>query len=1400
MLLHHRGPHGPRDVEVDVLDPDATVADLAAALAPGHPLGPLVIDGVAVPAATPIDRAPLGDGSTVTTAAPDGGSDPRSRPVVVVTTVGGLDAGRAVRLGAGRHRLGRVTGRDGDPHPEVPVEDATVSRRHAVLVVDESGDVVVEDLGSTNGSWLGDQLVTTPTPWPPDTLLRCGATTFDRGAPDPGEVVPTRTGSPPWPWHRPPVDAAAPEAEPPLEPPAEPDPPPTVSPVGIVAVLGSLAVGAVMVVVLGSWMYALFALLGPVMMIAGAVDGRIRRRRSRRRGGRRRRADLAALDRSLTERRTAHLAHLDTWHPGPAAAVERSGSISPSRAPSPLLWARRSTSPGARVVRLGTGTAPWSPPVAGDPRHWAADVREVVDRHRTSPGSAIVAALEPGRPLVLVGPADVGRAVARSVLGQLATDLGPGDLRIAALVDPASTTNWTWLRWLPHTRDATVGPLLVATGASDASAHVVAGLADVRAPHTVVLVEDPHGLRGARGPARAVLRAATGPDATAAAIVLVADRRDAPADGRIVEVGADGVLTGPTDLVAGPAAAVGLGLRAATGLARSLARFDDPEVDDPGRGLPATVPLRSLLGADALTPAGIVARWSVQGVDPAPRATIGRAADGPLEIDLVADGPHALVAGTTGAGKSELLRTLVVGLAVGAGPDHLTFVLVDFKGGAAFDACARLPHTVGLVTDLDEHLAARALRCLEAELRHRERRLQAAGASDLAAFRAAAGIDHEPLPRLVVVIDEFATLAAELPAFVDALVGIAQRGRSLGVHLVLATQRPAGAVNDHIRANTALRIALRVQDAADSLDVVGVPGAADLPRDRPGRAVVRLGPTDVVTAQTAWTGDRSAGSAAEGVRVRPLAFDDRATNRDRAGSNASVGPDDLRRTVDAVDAAWTLADGRPPRRPWPDPLPAVVDLRAGDGPTRSTGRGLVLGRADTPDDQCQVPFRWLLDDGPLLLVGRPGSGCSTGLATTVLAAADRWDAAALHVHVVDLGAGALLPLAGLPQVGAVIGADEPERQRRLVEDLAEDLSARRAEPGRARPRRLVVVDGIGPFHDRWDELDPSGTWPRLVELAVRGSEIGLHLALAADGASRIPQQILSACTARVVLRLADDADAAVLGVGSLQVGDRAAPGRGVATDGPTEVQLGRYAPDLGDAVARVAGRGRPVALGEGPRPVRTLPDRVRRSALGGPASTVEADGGVVLVVGVSDVGLRPARLVLPPGGHALVAGPPRSGRTTALRTVAEAAVAAGATVVGIAPGGWAQAGVVGLAADDPALADALAVDGPLVVVVDDADLLDEHHPVLGAVVRARRPGRHVVATARPDRARTAYAHWLRELRADRSGVLLRPDPDVDGELLGARLPRRSPVPDAAGRGWLVGAPVGFVQLARPDDS
>lgn len=404
---------------------------------------------------------------------------------------------------------------------------------------------------------------------------------------------------------------------------------------------------------------------------------------------------------------------------------------------------------------------------------------------------------------------------------------------------------------------------------------------------------------------------------------------------------------------------------------------DRPEATD--SGLPGTVRLSGVTGE--IDRERVARSWSRRDEDLLP-AVLGVREDGVVRADLVADGPHALLAGTTGSGKSELLTAWVLQLCLAQPPERLALVLVDYKGGAAFDPLRALPHVAGVLTDLDPAGTWRALSSLRAEVRRRERVLAAAGAKDVAALRRA-----DRPPRLVVLVDEFATLASEHPDVLDALVRVAAQGRSLGIHLVLATQRPQGAVTPSIRANTALRVCLRVLDPADSRDVLGHDGAARLDRV-PGRLLVAGAEDEAVPrpAQAPWAG------------------------RER----------DVTQAVREIAAG---AHGRPrPFRPWAEPLPAVVRRPPGAGRRR---RGpVLLALTDLPEEQRLGRWTWEPAD-PLLVLASSRSGRTSTLESAARGAALRGRVPQLcGASWERLGAAAWAP-------GTVVGPSDPRRLARL---------------------------------------------------------------------------------------------------------------------------------------------------------------------------------------------------------------------------------------------------------------------------------------------------------------------------------------------------------------------------------
>ena len=429
----------------------------------------------------------------------------------------------------------------------------------------------------------------------------------------------------------------------------------------------------------------------------------------------------------------------------------------------------------------------------------------------------------------VAGPGDVARAAGRWLVAQVAALHSPEDVQVCVLTGANGQAAWEWARWLPHCRPAEGQncAVLIGNDAETVAARIAelqaiiaarqqAPREQARGRDLVVVFDGSRRLRSLPG-ALQVLR--EGPEVGVYSICLDSDERLLPAECQtVVAAGPDGALTVAqmNEPAVGEVRPEYVTPGWAERLARSIAPVRDISAEGDDAGLPEACRLLDVLGAEPPAAEAIAARW--QAVGPSTYAVIGACYDGPFGIDLRKDGPHALIAGTTGAGKSELLQTLIASLALVNRPDEMTFVLVDYKGGSAFKDCVHLPHVTGMVTDLDAHLTRRALASLTAELTGREKILAAAGAKDIEEYTERAGHQprHPPLPPLVIVIDEFASLARDLPDFVAGLVGIAQRGRSLGLHLILATQRPSGVVSADIRANTNLRIALRMTDVAES--------------------------------------------------------------------------------------------------------------------------------------------------------------------------------------------------------------------------------------------------------------------------------------------------------------------------------------------------------------------------------------------------------------------------------------------------------------------------------------------------------------------------------------------------------------------------------------------------------
>lgn len=1430
---------GEAHLEVDLtIAGGATVGDLVEALA-GGPVAPgtgiVVGDRFAGPS-TALDQAGLRQGDAITLATNPSPCDTEAGAVAELVVVGGTEAGRRFPLGPGPHVIGRAGA--------VLLRQETVSARHARVEVSADGACVVEDLGSLNGTRLDGEFVIRPRLVPPGALLQLGAVQAVVQAP---AGTATGTGTPPdtaalgragntgtVTFNRPPRLLAAP-APAPVPVPARPGEPAPGARFGWAALVAPLVLGLGMAVLFSPIMAA-FALFSPVMVVANWLEDKRRVRRERADGRRQLSEALAGLRSALMDAQRVEMARRRALLPDPAETLRR------ATAPSTHLWERRAGHHDALRLSVGLADVPWSPPLAGaDHGTMLPEVVACVAEVSVLPRTPVEVDLSPGHTLGVVGARQPVAALLRSLVCQAAVHHGPADLAVAVLTTPERATEWDWAKWLPHTDGLrAAGTYRVEEVVADlatmlAGSESGSGAPGRRRPRAALLVVDGDGLtEGRNAPVRDLLASGL-----VSGIVVAGSVERLPSIcTTVLELeGPDGLarcLQPASATVIEEVLVAGVPEPDARRCARALAGLEDPEMGDEGSRLPPVVPLVGLLGLDRLGGAEVLARWRVGAsrTTPTLAVPVGVSEEGPLVLDLVNDGPHALVAGTTGSGKSELLRSLVAGLAATYGPEQLTFVLVDFKGGSAFGPLAGLPHVVGLVTDLDEHLGERALRCLEAELKHRELCLRQAGVSDLPGYVAAGRAGGPPLPRLVVIIDEFATMAAELPGFIDSLVGIAQRGRSLGVHLLLATQRPSGAVNDNIRANTNLRVALRVQDVPDSSDVIGTPQAAALDRRQAGRGYVRLGHGEVVAFQAALVTTVTSAAGAP-VQVRSFGFDPH-DGAAVASPAEPEGPTDLVRLVEAAQAAAATAGVPPARRPWPEPLATHVDL------DRLPAGALAL--ADEPDRQRQVPFSWSPATGNLLLYGVAGSGTTTALSSLALTLARATGPDWLHLYVLDAGTGALASLDRLPHVGGVVGAGERERQQRLLRTLRAELERRRAataaghapaaahhasaasgahtEADLARiglagagapapaqwPSVVLLIDNLGGFCTSLDDVAGLAVRDELLRLVAEGPALGMVVAASADRPGAVPVALSSSVPNKLLFRLADPYDYASFGIAAADV-PRMCPGRAIDAVTRREVQVG-VPPSpggLAEAVGAVAKTWGPSTTGPRPSPIAVLAAHVELHDVVPAGDLAGAEWFVPF--GLDDSFLAPAGFRLGEGDHALVAGPPRSGRSTALCTIAAVVSRhrpdVAITVVALRRSPLRDIpGATEVVTDAGALAAAMGrvneAEAPQLVLVDDAEGVDDTGGAIAALLARRRSDVHVVAAGRADALRTMYGHWSSEVRRSRQGLALRPHVDFDGELWQTLLPRHGPSQLCAGRGYLVlEGQAELFQVARP---
>lgn len=1387
---------------------------------------PLLLDGQLVSPQAPMEDLILLEGSLITRAA-----EPKVQAMSGwnVAVGGGLETRDAVPVPTHR-RL--VIGRSPQADLVLPTESA--SWEHCTVELEADG-VRLRDPGSTNGTFVDGERVDE------DGVLITSVRTVVVGgaalnirpqlaepvAPAPGSLrnlTPAATA----PFNRPPRPGRPPAAEP-IEPPAPREVPPA-SKFSIITVAAPLVMAGVLVIVLGDMRFAMFAMLSPIMAVGMYFEQKRRRKKNLQEEEERFAKALEEFGEEATRAAAEESARRQEMIPDPAVVMRR------AILPSTLMWQRRPDAHDYLNLHIGVGDVPWKPELDSRGSTKLDDRVKIALEATHLSAAPVLADLNDAGVVGIVGDRDGALALARSLVLQAAVHCGPADLTIGVFCDGGREGDWEWASWLPHTRQtgAAEGVRWMSNQREGSSAMLrtlVDNIDSLPTPTMLTVVDSEVLTEGREAPARELLghgrRVPGGIERVAAntrkvsGVVIAATADQLPAACTVVvDIGADAAATvdQPEERTrVNDVIIAGVSQSQADRTARNLSRFEDPELVVPGASLPALVRLPELLDSQALTAETVRDLWATA---PGLSTPIGLDENGPLSLDLVKDGPHGLVGGTTGSGKSEFLRSFVAGLAARNDPTQLNFILVDFKGGAAFKACERLPHTIGTISNLDEQLADRAIRALEAEMQRRQRLFAEAGedVDNLPAYLATQ--PAEPLPRLLLVIDEFAMLAKDFPDVLASLVSVGAVGRTLGVHMVLATQRPAGVVNDDILANTNLRVALRVQSREDSANVIGVPSAASIGRAQTGRAYVKLGQDDITPVQTALVTGRPQEAISERVQIRDVGLFGALIPRTTNTSARAADANDLDLLIDAVVEANDAAGFAPPRQVWPEALGERVslagyELEAAAGPADQTARpqpavgGLVgdtvrVALADEPDEQRQIPVGWDMSEGNLLLMGIPGSGTTTTLATIALTLGASVDPAELDILTLDMGSRGLAAVGRLPHSVAYVGAGAgaKERQVRFLRYLKSEFNRRRESHAPAR-RAVILIDGFAALRDEFQDYEGQQLLDDFYRIYADGPALGMHFAMSTSRAKAVPSAVDEVTTQRWVYRLADAYDYSSLGVKGKTV---PAPVPGRCVDVTSLVQMHVATPDLGLEHAVTEAKQRWSATPQKADAIGTLPDVVPAASIAG---HLRLEGEPIhLPVGIREDTLQPAVLELYEGEHALVAGPARSGKSTLLLAIAQSAMALPG---GQRPAVWGvfdrrsplrNAGLDRVAEspeDIPALLASLRLErGRVLLLVDDAERVADSDQSLAGLVTTPPTGLTVVAAGRAADLRGLYGHWTKVLQKSRCGVMLQPDTDYDGELLSVRLPRTSPVAMTPGRGYATsGGGVTLIQAASP---
>ncbi|NMO02394.1 type VII secretion protein EccCa [Gordonia sp. TBRC 11910] len=1052
---------------------------------------------------------------------------------------------------------------------------------------------------------------------------------------------------------------------------------------------------------------------------------------------------LGQLRADVRDTKRAQRANLTWAHPDPRALVEVIGSR--------RMWERTDADPDFGHVRIGVGSqrlaTRLNPPETGPPEDLEpvsmVALRRFVRTHSVVHRLPTAVSLRGFATIGIAGARSQARELVRAMLIELCTFHAPDVLRVAIVTRDPLAECWDWAKWLPHVghpsrRDALGSERMIWHGLAELE-DALADELNVRSrfsrsapvhttPHLVVVLDD--GYVG--GHERLINDAGTDG-------VTVIDLAD-PDVGPTVRRGIQLVLR--HNRIAARSAsgleefadADALSIADAEALARKLARFHLARTNalidldaDPVDVIPDLLDLLGIADAGTYAPEAF---WRGRSAKDRLRVPIGCTPEGaPIELDIKESaeggmGPHGLCIGATGSGKSEFLRTLVVALITTHAPTELNLVLVDFKGGATFLGLDAAPHVAAVITNLEQELEMvdRMRDALSGEMNRRQEVLRAAGNfANVGEYERAraAGAALPPLPALFIVVDEFSELLSQKPDFAELFVAIGRLGRSLHIHLLLASQRLEEGKLRGLDSHLSYRIGLKTFSAHESRSVLGVPDAYHLPSD-PGSAYLKSDSAQLQRFKAGYVSgpyvpQRAAAQTPAGLpsalreRVEILTFtalpvtsargtessaqvgrlasgttdSGRLEQPSAPAQNRPVGPSILETLVGAM-----IGRGAAAHQVWLPPLdePPTLDqlgVRPGSIATGVASLRVVLGVVDRPYDQRRDPLLVDLSGaaGNVAVVGGPQAGKSVAIRSLMMSAAATHSPDQIQFYCLDFGGGTLASLAGLPHVGSVASRTDSDAVRRTVAELTtvmrdreqrfaahgiesmRDYRARRAAGATETADDpfgdvFLVFDGVGVLRNEWEVLDDA-----VASIAAEGLSYGVHVIVTASRWAEIRPAMKDMLGTRIELKLGDAMDSEISRRAALLVPANR-PGRGI-TGGElhTLTALPRFDadPDVTELGSGIAAGVRALRdlYGDARAPrIRMLGNNVDAAAL----DQAVRDSRMVLgpnrvAIGIGESALQPVVLDFTTQPHFVAFADVEHGKTTLLRTIATGLVA-----------------------------------------------------------------------------------------------------------------------------------------------